>query len=349
MSEETSHQEPPNSEMEIFSFFESRYDLFEVIDDSTNRQIKIDFNNLNDDLITYFKQILSTTFLGINFDNLIFSNRLIKSIIITFFLNSYKAVIETLKEKCPEGVDIFTSIPKKMALYEIFKNAWDSNLMDSFDKGINDDERMQIFKTKYIILDYKNCDKIIIKNNGLPFTFATNTEEEHISDDIITIPKSSINSINYYTSFGGISEAKTNFYDVKLSFKNDNNESHVILYFNKDNAVGGKKKHKKITQRKIPRRYIHSSLTKKGQSNKKMLKNKTKKRNCENRFCKLFTKKSMKLYSGLATKKEKINKKLQKKLKKSAMKSCKVLFCNEGCKGTILEEGEKFPKLNKLG
>ena len=29
------------------------------------------------------------------------------------------------------------------------------------------------------------------------------------------------------------------------------------------------------------------------------------------------------------------------------MKSCKVYFCNEGCKGTILEEGKKFPKLNK--
>jgi hypothetical protein len=29
------------------------------------------------------------------------------------------------------------------------------------------------------------------------------------------------------------------------------------------------------------------------------------------------------------------------------MKSCKVIFCNEGCKGTILEEGKRFPKLNK--
>ena len=53
----------------------------------------------------------------------------------------------------------------------------------------------------------------------------------------------------------------------------------------------------------------------------------------------------MKLYSGLSTKK--INKKLQKRIKNSTMKSCKVYFCNEGCKGTILEEGKKFPKLNK--
>ena len=76
-----------------------------------------------------------------------------------------------------------------------------------------------------------------------------------------------------------------------------------------------------------------------------MLKNKTQKRNCERKFCKLYTKKAMKLYSGLSTKK--INKKLQKRIKNSTMKSCKVYFCNEGCKGTILEEGKKFPKLNK--
>jgi hypothetical protein len=78
-----------------------------------------------------------------------------------------------------------------------------------------------------------------------------------------------------------------------------------------------------------------------------MLKNKTQKRNCKNKFCKLYTKKSMKFYSGLASKSEKKNKKLQKRIKNSTMKSCKVLFCNEGCKGTILEEGKKFPKLNK--
>ena len=75
--------------------------------------------------------------------------------------------------------------------------------------------------------------------------------------------------------------------------------------------------------------------------------NKTQKRNCENKFCKLYTKKSMKFYSSLATKKEKVNKKLLKRAKNSTMRSCKVLFCNEGCKGTILEEGKKFPKLNK--
>ena len=75
--------------------------------------------------------------------------------------------------------------------------------------------------------------------------------------------------------------------------------------------------------------------------------NKTQKRNCENKFCKLYTKKSMKFYRSLATKKEKVNKKLLKRAKNSTMRSCKVLFCNEGCKGTILEEGKKFPKLNK--
>lgn len=74
---------------------------------------------------------------------------------------------------------------------------------------------------------------------------------------------------------------------------------------------------------------------------------KTQKRNCENKFCKLYTKKSMELYSGLATKNEKINKKLQKTIKNRVMKTCKVFFCNEGCKGTLLEEGKKFPKLNK--
>jgi hypothetical protein len=78
-----------------------------------------------------------------------------------------------------------------------------------------------------------------------------------------------------------------------------------------------------------------------------MLKNKTQKRNCENKFCKLYTKTSMKLFSGLATKNEKRNEKIQKRIKNSIMKSCKVSFCNEGCKGTILEEGKKFPKLNK--
>jgi len=69
--------------------------------------------------------------------------------------------------------------------------------------------------------------------------------------------------------------------------------------------------------------------------------NKTQKRNCENKFCKLYTKKSMKLFPSLGTKKE------NKRIKNRTMKSCKVFFCNEGCKGTILEEGKKFPKLNK--
>jgi hypothetical protein len=39
-----------------------------------------------------------------------------------------------------------------------------------------------------------------------------------------------------------------------------------------------------------------------------MLKNKTQKRNCENKFCKLFTKKSMNFFSGSASKNEKGNK-----------------------------------------
>jgi len=77
-----------------------------------------------------------------------------------------------------------------------------------------------------------------------------------------------------------------------------------------------------------------------------MLKNKTQK-NCENKFCKLYTRKSMNFYKGLATKSEKNNKKIEKKIKNSTMKSCKVLFCNDGCKGTILEKGKRFPKLNK--
>ena len=49
----------------------------------------------------------------------------------------------------------------------------------------------------------------------------------------------------------------------------------------------------------------------------------------------------------LSSSEEKINKKLQKTIKNRGMKTCKVFFCNEGCKGTILEEGKKFPKLNK--
>jgi hypothetical protein len=75
--------------------------------------------------------------------------------------------------------------------------------------------------------------------------------------------------------------------------------------------------------------------------------NKTQKRNCENKFCKLYTKKVIDFGKGLETKSEKKNKKIQQRIKNSAMKSCKVVFCNEGCKGTILEEGKKFPKLNK--
>jgi len=40
-----------------------------------------------------------------------------------------------------------------------------------------------------------------------------------------------------------------------------------------------------------------------------------------------------------------MNKKLLKQVKNSTMKSCKVLFCNEGCKGTILEEGKKISNI----
>lgn len=64
--------------------------------------------------------------------------------------------------------------------------------------------------------------------------------------------------------------------------------------------------------------------------------NKTQK-NCENKFCKLYTKTFMKL----------LKPKHKQKVKKNTMKSCKLYFCNEGCKGTILEEGKQFPKLNK--
>lgn len=74
--------------------------------------------------------------------------------------------------------------------------------------------------------------------------------------------------------------------------------------------------------------------------------NKTQKRNCEHKFCKLYSKKTMKLYSGLKSKNEKINKTTQRKIKNSIMKSCKLVFCNEGCKGTILQEGKQFPKLD---
>ena len=75
--------------------------------------------------------------------------------------------------------------------------------------------------------------------------------------------------------------------------------------------------------------------------------NKTQKRNCKNKFCKLYTKKFIKLFPFLVIKNGKRNKKLQKGLKNSTMKTCKLYFCNEGCKGTIFEEGKKFPKMNK--
>ena len=76
------------------------------------------------------------------------------------------------------------------------------------------------------------------------------------------------------------------------------------------------------------------------------------KQNCENNFCKLYTKKRTELFSGLMTKKEKKkyskNNYLNKKIKNQTMKTCKLYFCNDGCKGTILEKGKRFPKLNKL-
>jgi hypothetical protein len=68
---------------------------------------------------------------------------------------------------------------------------------------------------------------------------------------------------------------------------------------------------------------------------------KTQKNKCTKQFCKLYTRKYLGLYKGL------LPKNIMKKMKKETMKNCKLFFCNEGCKGTILEPGKKFPKLSK--
>ena len=80
-----------------------------------------------------------------------------------------------------------------------------------------------------------------------------------------------------------------------------------------------------------------------------MFKNKTQKRiaknKCKNNFCKLYTKTSMNFYKPL--KPIKRTKSEKNKIKQSIMKSCKYIFCNNGCRGTILQKGKDFPKLNK--
>lgn len=80
-----------------------------------------------------------------------------------------------------------------------------------------------------------------------------------------------------------------------------------------------------------------------------MLKNKTQKRiakkKCENKFCKLYTKTRFNLFKPLHPIKS--SKSEKNKIKKSMMKSCKYIFCNNGCRGTILQKGKDFPKLNK--
>ena len=80
-----------------------------------------------------------------------------------------------------------------------------------------------------------------------------------------------------------------------------------------------------------------------------MFKNKTQKRiakkKCENKFCKLYTKTRFNLFKPLHPIKS--SKSEKNKIKKSMMKSCKYIFCNNGCRGTILQKGKDFPKLNK--
>ena len=86
---------------------------------------------------------------------------------------------------------------------------------------------------------------------------------------------------------------------------------------------------------------------------KKIVKNDTKKNkktlkaHCEKKFCDLYTRKLYDMFSVYHTKEQLKDKKLQKKIKNQDTKMCKLYFCNEGCKGTLLQKGKKFPKLDK--
>jgi hypothetical protein len=87
---------------------------------------------------------------------------------------------------------------------------------------------------------------------------------------------------------------------------------------------------------------------------KKTVKNDTKKnkktlkRNCEKKFCDLYTRKLYDMFSVYHTKEQLKDEKLQKKIKNQDTKMCKLYFCNEGCKGTLLQKGKRFPKLDKI-
>ena len=64
---------------------------------------------------------------------------------------------------------------------------------------------------------------------------------------------------------------------------------------------------------------------------------------CKKDFCKLYSNKFFNYMQSLQKKKIKG----KNKFIKEKMKQCKFTHCNIGCKGTLLEEGKKFPKLNE--
>jgi len=99
------------------------------------------------------------------------------------------------------------------------------------------------------------------------------------------------------------------------------------------------KKNKKTVKNNSKKNDIKNDTKK----NKKILKT-----HCEKKFCDLYTRKLYDMFSAYLTKDQLKDKKLQKKIKNKDMKMCKLYFCNEGCKGTLLQKGKGFPKLDKI-
>jgi hypothetical protein len=70
-------------------------------------------------------------------------------------------------------------------------------------------------------------------------------------------------------------------------------------------------------------------------------KKRTEQNTCENDFCKKYSEKASKIFTPL-------NKTIRKKQKTSIRKSCRLFYCNPGCKGTLMEKGKQMPRLDPL-
>jgi hypothetical protein len=135
--------------------------------------------------------------------------------------NYFKKVAKLINEKC--------GFNDKTMIIEVLKNAWDSNLEFSYEKGHDDASRLEKFKERFIkiqIID--ECKKLIISNNGVPFP-----------DKYIPKRRKQYIQIKNYKLLGGqnvgLGQLNTHLNTIgySLTTKNEDNESWVIIEMNK--------------------------------------------------------------------------------------------------------------------